>query len=105
MVSQKEMIVFLFVVVVLIFLGGVLLKILQQVPFIGGILSQIEGYIPQLTLPIEEEDESQSLTAAELLNIAPGDFGTTAGLVGCSIAKTIHDDFVLNGEQGKNRGE
>ena len=105
MVSQKEMIVFLFVVVVLIFLGGVLLKILQQVPFIGGILGQIEGYVPQLTLPIDEEDESQSLTAAELLNIAPGELYTTAGVVGCSIAKTIRDDFILNGEKDKGHGE
>lgn len=105
MVSQKEMIVFLFVVVVLIFLGGVLLKILQSVPFIGGILGQIEGYVPQLTLPVDEEDKSNAISVNDLMSIAPEDMPITSGIVGCSIAKTIRDDFVLNGEKEKNHGE
>src|SRR3989344_4097953 len=98
MVSTKEMVVFLLIVVALIFLAAGLLKFLGISVDLGGQLSDIEGKIPTLTLPIEEIPEGESKNVLEMLNIAPGEIPLTAGIVGCSLSKTIRDDFIANGE-------
>ncbi len=103
MVSQREMIVFLFVVVVLIFLGGVLLKILQSVPFIGNILGQIEAYVPQLTLPVEQENLGEEKVVDLLEGARKGGDYITSVEVGCDIANAIRDDFEKNGDLKKPR--